>query len=128
MSAPDISPRVLEFLAQRIDSVPQFEALLLLCQASEKSWRVEEVAARLYVPPEQATAVLRALCLRQLARFDSYSACYRYAPDWDPSGTLMPEIVDAYRRHLVRMTQIIHSSPSAAVRDFARAFDFKRDR
>lgn len=128
MSAQHIPSRVLEFLAQKIDSVPQFEALLLLWQAPEKTWRAEEVAARLYVPPEQASAILRALSLRQLAQFHAQADSYRYSAAWDPSGTLMSEVAAAYRRHLVQMTQIIHSGPSAAVRDFARAFTFKKDR
>jgi hypothetical protein len=86
------------------------------------------LAARLYVPPDQASAILRSLCLRQLALMDGPTGSYRYSGDWDTSGSLMAEIEESYRRHLVPMTQIIHSGPSAAVRDFARAFSFKRER
>lgn len=127
MSPPEISSRVLEFLAQKIDTVPQLEALLLLWQAPDKSWRAEEVAARLYVSPEEAAAILRALQLRQLAQLDQ-SAAYRYCAAWDESGTAMAEVADAHRRHLILMTRIIHAGASAAVRDFARAFNFKDGR
>jgi hypothetical protein len=128
MSPPEISSRVLEFLARRIDTVPQLEALLLLWQAPDQWWRAEDVAARLYVSLEEATAILRALQLRQLAELDDKSARYRYSAAWDESGTEMSEVADAYRRQLIQMTRIIHAGASAAVRNFARAFSFKDER
>ena len=54
--------------------------------------------------------------------------CYRYNPQWDPSGQVMPEVAAAYRRHLVQLATFIHSRASTAVREFARAFDLKKDR
>ena len=126
MTPPEISSRVIEFLAQRIDSIPQLEALLLLWQEPEKSWRADEVAARLYIPPEEAAGVLRALHLRHLAQVENGS--YRYTAASDPSGTMMSEGAETYRRQLVPMTRIVHAGASAAVRDFARAFNFKEGR
>lgn len=127
MSPPEISSRVLEFLARKIDTVPQLEALLLLWQAPDKPWQAEEIAARLYVSSEEAVSILRALQLRQLAELDP-PASYRYSSSWDPSGTTMPEVAEAHRRHLILMTRIIHAGASAAVRNFARAFNFKNRR
>jgi hypothetical protein len=40
----------------------------------------------------------------------------------------MPEVAAAYRRHLVPLATFIHSRASTAVREFARAFDLKKDR
>jgi hypothetical protein len=40
MTGPELSSRVLEFLAQKIDTVPQFEALLLLWQTPDKGGRL----------------------------------------------------------------------------------------
>jgi hypothetical protein len=53
---------------------------------------------------------------------------YQYNPQWDPTGQVMPEVAAAYRRHLVQLATFIHSRASTAVREFARAFDFKKDR
>jgi hypothetical protein len=53
---------------------------------------------------------------------------YRYNPQWDASGEVMPEVAAAYRRHLVPIATFIHSRASTAVREFARAFDLKKDR
>jgi hypothetical protein len=40
----------------------------------------------------------------------------------------MPEVAASYRRHLVPLATFIHSRASTAVREFARAFDLKKDR
>jgi hypothetical protein len=39
----------------------------------------------------------------------------------------MPEVAAAYRRHLVQLATFIHSGASPAVREFARAFDLKKE-
>jgi hypothetical protein len=62
-----------------------------------------------------------------LAELDP-SGLYRYSSGWDASGTTMAEVAAAHRRHLILMTRIIHAGASAAVRDFARAFNFKDGR
>jgi hypothetical protein len=128
MNAPVIPVRVIEFLAENIDSVPQLEALLLLWQAPSNQWSVEELAVRLYVSKEEAAAIIRALQMRALIVSDGQPNTYRYSADWDASGTLMAEVAHAYRHNLIDITKFIHSRASSAVRAFARAFDLKKDR
>ena len=123
--APDIPERVLRFLAETVDTVPQLEALLLLWQEPGKSWSAEEIAGRVYVSPETGQQILRSLETRRLAVSEGGS--YRYSSAWDGSGTLMAEVASTYRRHLVRIATFIHSGASASVRDFARAFNLKKD-
>lgn len=125
--APDIPERVLHFISKHIDSVPQLEALLLLWQEPHKAWSVDEIASRVYVSRELGQQILRSLQSRQLAMQDDGDV-YRYSAAWDASGTLMAEVVSTYRRHLVPIATFIHSRGSASVRDFARAFDLKKDR
>jgi hypothetical protein len=128
MSEPGISARVIDFLAENIDSVPQLEALLLLWRDPNKWWGVEELGVRLYVSTEDADGIVRALLTRQLVTSEGQPPAYRYSGAWDTSGTLMAEVAEAYRHNLVRMTRFIHSRASSAVRAFARAFDLKKDR
>ena len=45
-ASPEIPARVLQFLAERIDTVPQLEALLLLWESPQRQWTEEELAAR----------------------------------------------------------------------------------
>jgi len=116
-----------EFLRDRIDTVPHLEALLLLWNSRPKSWSVEELTKSLYLAPESVKEILDDLVRQRLIEasigiFD----CYHYEPasNLDPIVALVDS---AYRRELIRITRLIHSKPSAAVREFARAFRIKRD-
>lgn len=129
MTSPDIPARVLQFLAERIDTVPQLEALLLLWENPQREWSEEELAGRIYVGLPVAATILQALQRQQLVTTEPGSiARYRYNPQWDPSGEVMREVAAAYSRHLVQLATFIHSRASTAVREFARAFDLKKDR
>ena len=129
MNSPDIPARVLQFLAERIDTVPQLEALLLLWENPQRLWSEDEVAARIYVDRAVAATILQALQRQQLVTNEAEPVPrYRYNPQWDASGEVMAEVAAAYRRHLVQLATFIHSRASTAVREFARAFDFKKDR
>jgi hypothetical protein len=129
MTSPEIPARVLQFLAERIDTVPQLEALLLLWESPQRLWSDEELAGRIYVGRQVAATILQALQRQQLATAEPAATVrYRYNPQWDPSGEIMPEVAATYRRHLVLLATFIHSRASTAVREFARAFDLKKDR
>ena len=129
MTSPEIPARVLQFLAERIDSVPQLEALLLLWENPQRLWSEEELAGRIYVGRAVAATIMQSLQRQQLVAAESAAAArYRYNPQWDPSGEVMAEVAAAYRRHLVPLATFIHSRASTAVREFARAFDLKKDR
>ena len=129
MTSPEIPARVLQFLAERIDTVPQLEALLLLWESPQRLWSDEELAGRIYVGRQVAATILQALQRQQLATAEPAATVrYRYNPQWDPSGEIMPEVAATYRRHLVPLATFIHSRASTAVREFARAFDLKKDR
>ena len=134
MTSPEIPARVLQFLAERIDTVPQLEALLLLWENPQRLWSEEELAGRIYVSRTVAATILQALQRQQFATAQTAAPepaaamRYGYNPQWDPSGEVMPEVAAAYRRHLVPLATFIHSRASTAVREFARAFDLKKDR
>ena len=128
MSLPDIPEHVLQFLAEKIDTVPQLEALLLLWENPGRAWSQGEISARIYVAAETAVSVLQALQRRQLISIEGEDAAqYRYEPSWDSAG-LMEQVAAAYRRHLIPVATFIHSKASPSVREFARAFDLKKDR
>jgi hypothetical protein len=115
------------FLLEHIDSVPHLEALLLLWNSRPRSWSVDEVARSLFLTTD-ATRVI----LGDLVRKDFISCaaadceCCHYASRQDHDETVAA--VDmAYRKELIRVTRLIHSKPSAAVRAFAQAFRLKKD-
>jgi len=126
MNSAQIPANVLQFIAERIDTVPQLEALLLLWEDPQHAWSEEDLAGRIYVSRQVAAQTLQALQRQDLVVAES--SLYRYHPQWDPTGEVMPEVAAAYRRHLVQLATFIHSRASTAVREFARAFDLKKDR
>lgn len=128
MNAPVIPERVLRFLAEKIDTVPELEALLLMWQDPTRAWSEEEIAARVYVPRTKAALILQALQRRQLVTAEGQPALYRYSSALDPAGDVMAEVAAEYRRHLVQIATLIHSRGSSSVREFARAFDLKKER
>jgi hypothetical protein len=127
MSPPEIAQRVLRFLAENIDSVPQLEALLLIGEYPDRTWSAEQVATRIYVRLDRAETILAALHRRRLVdRTENLPDTYRFTTAED-ARALVAEVGDAYRTNVVVLTRFIHENASASVREFARAFDLKKD-
>ena len=125
----DIPEDVLRFLTEKIETVPHLEVLLLLAEDPTQCWTVEQIASRIYTTPQAAGAILKDLQQRQLVSPDSANPPrYCYDSAWDAGAQLMPKIMQTYRRRLVQVASFIHSKASSSVREFARAFDFKKDR
>jgi DNA-binding transcriptional ArsR family regulator len=117
--------QALEFVYEKIDSVPQLEALLLLWNSRSKAWTRDELAARLYVEPGEVSRLLEDL--RRADLIEDLAEGYRYHSP-SPERDQLIGMVDAiYRQELVRVTSMIHSKVSSSVRDFARAFRFKKE-
>lgn len=125
----DQDDEVLGFIAQEIDSVPELEALLLLWQQRPKAWSAEEVAKRLYTDADYARTVLLDLKRKELisasiAEPDSF----QYASDSERRNRIIGRTEEVYRRQVVRISTLIHSKPSSAVREFARAFRLTKEK
>jgi hypothetical protein len=127
MSPPDIPQHILAFVAASIDSVPQLEALLLLWENPARAWSVEELAARIYVADDKAAEIVSTLQRQHFIRAENDPPRWRYDAT-SPSGPVIAEVAAAYRTHLVPLATYIHSKASSSVREFARAFDLKKDR
>jgi hypothetical protein len=66
--------------------------------------------------------------LQIVQEIDGLPLKYSYLPRSEEQDDLMRAIDNAYRRDLVRISTMIHSKASSPVREFAKAFRFKRDR
>lgn len=128
MTGPAIPQHVLHFIAQQIDTVPQLECLLLLHERDSRAWAPEEVAARIYISQQDARGILEALLRRGLVQATGEPPRYAFNPGGAASRDLMNDVAREYQRHLVPIATFIHSKASASVREFARAFDLKKDR
>ena len=126
MSDEPISPAVRALIAERIESVPELEAVLLLRADPHRAWTAEEAGQRLYVSTTVAAHVLAQL--RERGFFDQTGETYRYAPESPELAAAVDDLATAYSRHLVAVTQLIHAKPSRSVREFADAFRLRRPR
>lgn len=117
-------PEVDRFILSEIDTVPHIEALLLLYNSRPKPWSFEELAGALYIPLDRTRVIAHDLSQRGAILIASGSCSYNHAYIHDG---LMAAIDQTYRRELVRITNMIHSKASSAVREFARAFRLKKD-
>ncbi|HLJ48855.1 MAG TPA: hypothetical protein VKU01_22725 [Bryobacteraceae bacterium] len=116
------------FVKERIDTVPHLEALLLLWNSRPKPWSVESMGQALYLAPESAREILEDL-VRQGLIVISPAAMPIYRCEPEPSlDRLLAAVDSAYRHELIRITRLIHSKPSAAVRAFATAFRIMKER
>jgi DNA-binding MarR family transcriptional regulator len=117
-----------DFIVQQIDSVPHLEALLLIWNSRPRKWSAEEMGKALYVRNEVAERVLDGLVQRGLIdRIGDSRGTYAVPAVSEERTELMEHLDSTYRRELVRVAGMIHSKASAGVRDFARAFRFKKD-
>ena len=123
-----VPPHVLRFVEENIDTVPQLETLLLMSRARDRSWSVMEVAERNYISEHRAEFVVQALQRRGLISCDESPLSFRFSPATAEIGELVEQLARCYHTNLSRITTFIHSKPSASIKEFARAFDFKKDR
>lgn len=124
----DVPAHVRHFVDEYLDTVPQLETLLMMRDAGERAWLISEVAARNYITDQRAAETLQALCRRGLVVAEASPLCYRFNPQTDDLRTLIAELARCYQTSLFRITTLIHSKPSASVKEFARAFNLKKDR
>lgn len=118
-----------EFIFENIDSVPHLEALVLLWNSRPVGWTLDDLASRLYVPAQKVEAIVNDfLRLGLVARTEDSPTRYRYMARAEDQDTIMSQIDAVYRRDLVRISTMIHSKTSSAVREFAKAFRFKKER
>jgi hypothetical protein len=125
-SSTELPSEVVRFLNERIDTVPHLEALLMVWE-SGVPWDARLLSTRLYLNEEAAQRVLQDLQLSGLlASRDAIRFSFN-REDRSAQG-LMEDVARTYRRNIARVATLIHNKTSSSVREFARAFEFKKDR
>lgn len=114
-----------DFILNEIDTVPHLEALLLLWNNRAQAWSFETMASSLYLPLDLTRQVITDLEKRGFVTLTDSSRFLYRSTDRD---RLVEQVDRSYRREIVRISNMIHSKPSASLREFARAFRWKRDR
>lgn len=123
---PQAARDVDDFILANIESVPHLEMLMLLWKCRPTACTCEDLAARLYISLDRVLVLLRDLARLQLvAELDP--AGYRYVSNSAIQDELMGRVDDAYRHELVRISTMIHLKASSPIREFARAFQLKKE-
>lgn len=118
-----LEPKIATFIDEHIDSIPELEALLLLHETVPKTWDAASLSQRLYIPQEETEFVL--LKLRRMSLVIGTESQGYYFNHAAPDAPVVVQLAAAYRSHLSAVTRLVHSKPSAGVREFARSFHIK---
>ena len=129
MSDKIIPEDIEQFIFEKIDSVAEMEALLLLRSKQEAAWSIASLAKRLYIDEEQTAIILDHLCREGLLTISSNEqTIYRYQPKSLELHNNVNRVAEVYKKHLVPVTNLIHSKPRVRIQEFADAFRLRKDK
>jgi hypothetical protein len=124
----DPEQELIQFIVDHLGTVPHLEALLLIWQNPSTGWTADVLAGRIYVSHPVARGILEDFRREGALRSEGQpEPIYLFEPAWDAQRQILPRLADLYRRQLVQVTKLIHSQGSSSVREFARAFQLKKD-
>lgn len=102
---------------------------MLLWNSRPVGWTLEELSSRLYIAVERVEEQLSDLIrLGLITRAEESVVKYRYHAGTKRQDEMMEEVDAVYRIELVRVSTMIHSKASSGVREFSRAFRFKKEK
>lgn len=128
MSETPIPDDVKQFILENIDSIAQLEALLLLRSSPSEEWSAQVVAKRLYVSEQETSLLLSRLNASGLIAINSGKpSLYRYHPASDDLALIVDRLAETYSKHLVPVTNLVHSKPRTRIQEFADAFKLRKD-
>jgi hypothetical protein len=117
---------VKQFIVERIDSIVQLEALLLVRDSPQVDWTVNAVAKRLYIGEQEARVILQRLSADGfLIASPEKSLVYRYHVRSPELGQTVDRVAALYSMYLITVTNLIHAKPRTRVQEFADAFKLK---
>ena len=124
MDNPVIPQDVARFILDRIDSIAQLEALLLLRQSPDTWWESKQVADRLYTAEGDCAPVLDGLCRQGLlvCMNEQPRPVYRYKPDTGDLREMVDRLAHYYSKLLVPVSNLVHAKAKMRMEQFADAF------
>ncbi|HKW14436.1 MAG TPA: hypothetical protein VJS69_08125 [Candidatus Krumholzibacteria bacterium] len=124
-----IPAEVQQFIVKRIDNIAQLETLLIMAGHARESWTVPSLVRRLYISEADTVAVLAHLRAQGLIVAEEGSPPkFRFQPESDDLMGLVSQTAAIYARHLVPVTNLIHSKMTTRIRQFADAFKLRKEK
>ncbi len=129
MNRLPISEDLRRFILTSIPSVPFLEALLLLRANPGQQWSGDTLARRLYTSERTGQGLLDELCRSGMAERCAapHEQLYCYAPASEALRVRIDDLAENYARHLVDVTNLIHSTLDRKAQQFADAFRLRKD-
>lgn len=118
---------VKHFILKSIDSIAQLEALLLLRANPQEKWDIPAVAKRLYISEQETAPLLSHLCGQGLLATGQDAGEYIYQPASADLAQVVDRLAEIYAKHLVPVTNLVHSKPRTRMQEFADAFRLRKD-
>lgn len=119
-----------QFLLKNIDSIAQWEGLLLLRGHSGAACDTGVIARNLYIPDHDVAPLLAPLAARRIVEVSDIEGRphYRYAPETTELDEAVGRVADFYKQYLIPITNFIHAKPAPSrVQEFANAFRIRKD-
>lgn len=125
---PELPDIVHRFIHDVVPSIERLEVLLLLHDARDRKWTLEEIEERIRSTPESIRANVSALVGYRLAlpTTDPVGPVrFRYAADGEADEAVVA-VATAYRTHRVTVVELIYGERRDSVRGFSNAFKIGR--
>ena len=110
------------FILQNIDSVAQLEGLLLFHANPGTEWDPASLSQRLYIDRAEAADLMRLLAERGLLALAENRTHYKFLSRSRELGDMVSRVKEAYSRHLLPVTNLVHAKSRTRVQKFADAF------
>jgi hypothetical protein len=118
---------VARFVLTSVPSVPYLEAMLLLRQQTSVAWDAKAVSHRLYITEAKAEALLNELTSAGVLACDASVPAYRYSPVSAELSGLIDKLAVVYAKHIIDVSNLIHTKSGTQVQQFADAFKLRKD-
>ncbi|HVU34679.1 MAG TPA: hypothetical protein VHE61_14695 [Opitutaceae bacterium] len=123
----DFPATVRRLIWDRIPSVERLEVLLLLFEAGERTWSVDEIEQRIRSSRDSIAANVSALVASRLVLASSGAQVrYRYSAESAELDALVGELATAYRNRRVAIIELIYADRHNPARAFSDAFDLRK--
>jgi alpha-D-ribose 1-methylphosphonate 5-triphosphate diphosphatase PhnM len=122
-----IAPELRRFIFTSVPSIPFLEALLLLHNDPQITWTNAAVAQRLYIGEHSAAALLAQLADAGMIEAAAIADAYIYQPRSAELRELIDQLAEDYSKHLIEISNLIHSRMDRNAHRCADAFKLRKD-